>query len=247
MTPTNNIEDENSALKGKGFSDKIPFNVPENYFETLTDKILENIELKSVSPFLAELRKENPFNVPENYLEKHGIQIPSESIITIAEIAENNPFITPENYFENLAERIAENTSEKEISSLEKKSPFLIPENYFGHLCEKILSKTSEKREAKIVSFRSYFSTYKYSAFAVAASVAAIISFYFYYPSSQIKQEIPQYVSAEDISNSTYMDDLDESILIEEAGKQKVKNPSSDIENYLIENDVDENTIINEL
>lgn len=240
MHPDNNINPENelpnfpasfSKMKGNN-----PFAVPENYFENLSDRILSEIEnseeLKALSPFLSKIEKTNPFKIPENY------------------------FFNKQSG-ENFTERILKNFSQEELngflttlSGTQKKNPFSIPENYFENLVERINQKAGLKQEAKIISLRSDFRKYKYFALANAACIAAIFILYFYYPTSHSRNEKNLFVSADDISNSNYFEEIDESTLIEEINENDMNDNSGEnngIEDYLIDNGIDENTIINEL
>ena len=171
---------------------------------------------------------------------------------SLSDKRKKNPFAVPENYFEELAGKILlkiENSEELKslsptLSQIEKKNPFKVPENYFSVL------ESSVRKDAKIIPIGHFFKKNKYSAIAVAAGIAAIISFYFYYPGSGSLQEKELFVSADDISNSMYFHEIDESIIIEEINGnfgEGASHKNNEIEDYLIDNDIDENTLINEL
>jgi hypothetical protein len=61
----------------------LPLSVPEGYFESLPDKILQRVrdletpkgELEALSPLLAGMTKKDPFAVPEGYFESLASQI----------------------------------------------------------------------------------------------------------------------------------------------------------------------------
>ena len=243
---------------------KNPFAVPENYFETLPGIILSRIEhareLKALSPTLSQIEKKNPFKVPDGYFnnppdsKENPADRLKESPSSLLSISERkNPFIIPENYFDHLSDAIQNkillNATSGPLSSI-KKEDFKTPENYFENLSGRINQRISENKEAKVISIRDYYNKFKYSAIAVAASIAAIISIYLYYPENNSLNERPQYVSAEDISNSLYFRDIDESTIIAEINDnspEDISNEEKDMEDYLIDNDIDEITIINEL
>ncbi len=237
----------------KNFSDKKkqnPFSVPGSYFDKLSEKIAEKIsdteELKQLSPTPSEIKKENHFSVPENYFENLPEKIAEKIEVYNLSFEKSNPFKLPENYFENLTDEIESKVTAQNFD-VKKSGAFNVPENYFENLSEIIQSKVSQKQRAKIISLNEYFGKYKYSAMAVAASLAVLISLYFYFSPSDSVSKKQLYVSAEDISNSFYFEEIDETVLIEELNENSLPNPNSDIENYLIENDVGENTIISEL
>lgn len=262
MDTPGNIENENPELKGS--ENNNPFSVPEGYFENLAGKILARIEtareIKALSPTLSQIEKKNPFRVPENYFkgEEFSEENLSEKIRAKIYSGEGlksstkNPFKIPERYFDELPEKIQREIEQKEGSPVllpVRKKDFKIPQNYFenlpGHINQKIIGK-----EAKIISFRSYYNKYKYSAIAVAAAVAAIIALYVFYPSFPGINEREMFVSAEEISNSFYLQEIDEATLIEEISESSlddISDQETPVEEYLIENGIDEIILIDEL
>lgn len=69
-----------------------PYTVPEGYFENLD---LEWVwaseespaeEIKSLSPLLAGLKKENPFSLPEGYFEQKPVAVPEEQPAKLAPV-----------------------------------------------------------------------------------------------------------------------------------------------------------------
>lgn len=260
MKTNNNIQDENEerdfSIPFSELKEKNPFCLPYGYFENSLNDILSKIEtledLKPLSATLLKIEKKNPFKIPENYFEKLTNKIQNK-IAQKSKII-SNKYSIPDKYFENLAERISEKIIEKEIlnsvSGLEKKNPFLVPENYFENFINRISEKIPAKKEATIISIGIYLKKYKYSAVAIAAAVAALIALYLFYPSSTSMQKRELFVSAEDISNSLYFQEIDEATIIDEINVnsfKEVPNKNNFIEDYLIDNDIDENTIINEL
>lgn len=262
MDTPGHIENENSELKG--FGNNNPFSVPENYFESLPGKILARIEaareIKALSPTLSQIEKKNPFRVPENYFNAEALSEENLSEKIRAKICSGdeleastkNPFKIPESYFDGLQEKIQRKIEQKEGSLVLlplEKTDFKIPPSYFEHLPGRINQRISE-REAKTISFRNYYNKYKYSAIAVAAAVAAIIAMYFFYPSSPGINEREMFVSADEISNSFYLQEIDEATLIEEISEsslEEISDQETPVEEYLLENGIDEIILIDEL
>jgi hypothetical protein len=57
-------------------SRKMPYEVPQDYFETLDTTVHDNAkeELESISPFLSSLKKQMPYEVPQGYFESIGTE-----------------------------------------------------------------------------------------------------------------------------------------------------------------------------
>ncbi len=201
------------------------FLMPDDYFETLAEKIITKIEnqneINLLSPTLSKIKKLNNFRVPHQYFEKNKKNIQTEiegekMPFTIAKISETG-FKVPENYFELLPNRIRE-----KIPS----SPF------------------------KIIYLPNYLKKYKYQILAVAAAIAALIVYYYSSPDFGAFNKKAQFVSAEELTNSIYFQDIEESTIIEELNEPSqntVKNQNIEIEDYLLDNHIDETIIINEL
>src|SRR5688500_10837779 len=91
---------------------------------TISTEILE--ELKTVSPFLADLSRPNVFTVPEGYFDELTVNT-LKKIDNLADNATNNLSV-PGGYFENLTSSIlnkikeSEQTASQELRSL---SPML--------------------------------------------------------------------------------------------------------------------------
>lgn len=121
-----NIQDE---LRGLGSSlpeAKMPYEVPEGYFNGLADTILSRIkssdvsakeELEGLSPLLSGISKAMPYSVPDNYFNKVTEDIPvlinDESSALLNYIDRVNPFEVPAGYFENFPARMLEKVTEK--------------------------------------------------------------------------------------------------------------------------------------
>jgi len=98
---------------------EVPFTVPANYFDDLSDIISKNV----IATELAAIPKENPFTVPANYFEVLPEMIAMNIAATRLEgIPNENPFTVPANYFERLNSEI----QDKVIASKKKEGFDLI-------------------------------------------------------------------------------------------------------------------------
>ncbi|HEU5365369.1 MAG TPA: hypothetical protein VFU62_07550 [Hanamia sp.] len=153
--------------------------------ENKTSDILN--ELKTISPFLANLEKVNVFKVPDNYFDDLDKKI--STLLFLHQDEKNSSQRVPEGYFDSLSDRIlskikkeASETATEEIKEispalhyLKEEQVFTIPENYFDNLSNRILDKIHPKK-AKVISIKSSQKWWKYTAAAVIAGVLAISS-----------------------------------------------------------------------
>lgn len=153
--------------------------------ENKTSDILN--ELKTISPFLANLEKVNVFKVPDNYFDDLDKKI--STLLFLHQDEKNPSQRVPEGYFDSLSDRIlskikkeASETATEEIKEispalhyLKEEQVFTIPENYFDNLSNRILDKIHPKK-AKVISIKSSQKWWKYTAAAVIAGVLAISS-----------------------------------------------------------------------
>lgn len=166
------------------------FEVPENYFEELTEKLtlftLLNVNEKSAF-------------IPEKNM-------------TFSEMRD-----IPEGYFNSLSDRILSKIKNSEaqieeeelinsfpvLYSLKGKNVFSIPPNYFQDLESIILNKINNKPEAKVVSIQSKW--WKYAAAAVVTGVIAVSSLFIFSDHSKVtvnttasvtSTKIPDYIQS---------------------------------------------------
>ncbi len=144
-------------------------------------------ELKTVSPFLANLQKVNVFEVPRDYFTRLDKKILTSVFL---HQDEKNPLQqVPAGYFDSLSDKIlskiktesSQNAIEetKQISPalhyLKEENVFSVPENYFDNLSTRILHKLHPEN-AKVVSINRVQKWWRYAAAAVIAGVVAISS-----------------------------------------------------------------------
>lgn len=194
----------------------------------IKDNIEPEYDINNIAPRLASLPKLSPFSVPENYFENLSVKITEKCVS-----AEDVKFVAPVQV------------------NIEKMNPYSVPVNYFEELPYIIVERcTKTQTESKLATLIAYIQNHKLSLTLVAAAVAMFIAVKFAPTDSPIRERVGATITAEDISNSNYLLDIDEAFIIEQLEEQddlEKKNKSSEIENYLIENNVDVSTIINEL
>ncbi|MEX1188614.1 MAG: hypothetical protein WED33_05105 [Bacteroidia bacterium] len=143
---------------------------------------------------------------------------------------------------------------EDKISDLEngfpKGNPFKVPEGYFDRFPSRMLDKIENENS----SYQSPFSILLKPVFLLAAaSVTIFIGIYIL----KVDKQDSQLVSADEISRYVYqegiIDEIDINEIIEYSDAtiydaiEVSENESSEIEKYLLDEDIDINDIINEL
>lgn len=152
-------------------------------------EILE--ELKSISPLLAEIGKENIFSVPEGYFEVLSIE-------TLKKINNSEPqpakLSVPQGYFENLSSAVLNKIKSLEVDnpaqelrtlspmlySIQNENVFEVPKDYFRNLEDAVLQKVITKPQVKVVTMKRRDSIWKYASAAVVIGVIAVSSLMFF-------------------------------------------------------------------
>lgn len=129
------------------------FHVPEGYFDSISDNVLDNIKASNIPAF----EKNSPQHVPEGYFENlsHNIlqRIKGESVDE-----ENELHAYPA------------------IMADGKQQVFSVPDGYFEHLPETILARIKESQTTKVISISR--KVRRYAAAAVIA-VGLFVTSYF--------------------------------------------------------------------
>lgn len=177
----------------------------------------------------------------------------------LASLPKQSPFFVPGNYFDNLSSVITEQcvTSEdvKFVSQvmveIKKENPYSVPASYFEKLPYIIMERCIKPEpQSALTTLNVFVQSHKLSLVLVAAALALFITVKLAPTDSPIREHVGTTITAEDISNSDYLLNIDEDVIIEQLEDQadiEKKNKPSEIENYLIENNVDELSIINEM
>jgi hypothetical protein len=146
MKPINHIDDDGqedfknlpSFLSGIRKEDFFP--APEGYFDSLCDRITDRIEeeeLFSSVPVLAQIPKSNPYAVPADYFEELPDII--GSAIRLDKIGKEQTILNPGQslYFQELPQDIASAISLEKLQ-IHKTEPFAVPADYFDWLPSRI-------------------------------------------------------------------------------------------------------------
>lgn len=158
-------------------------------------------ELKSVSPLLAEMEKNNVYSIPKNYfsnLESKIARFAMASSTKDVSIEDGRHQQVPEGYFESLSTNILakvrdlypESASEElqkispELYALKDVNVFSVPEDYFNSIANDIRVMIKSPG-AKVVEMKSSGTWWKVAAAAVVAGVLAISSLQLFQHSSR--------------------------------------------------------------
>jgi hypothetical protein len=171
----------------------------------------------------------------------------------IPEILKNIPkdgeFLTPNNYFDYLSGNILSKISDditlpESIKNIKKSNDFIVPENYFETLPQRIVAAKHKKENA-----HTKFSKYKKLSVAFVAASAVVLGLLLFFPKNNLKNntDTELAVSSEDLINSLYLNEIELDVIANAIEGELHKNQHSDIEDYLIENDVDINILTGEL
>ncbi|MBC8054532.1 MAG: hypothetical protein H7Y13_15840 [Sphingobacteriaceae bacterium] len=193
------------------------------------------------APTLAAMEKTNPFTVPEGYFGELEEQIAGR--IKITQFDNNQAlFTTPEGYFESLTDKIVSVTNIGQLKPEQDSGVFTVPENYFTGLEEKIKNRLEPLATGSDSKIKYLLS--RWTSYAAAACITAIISFGIYFNSTgnnnDIEAQIAQ-IPAEDIVDylQLYSDAGEASAIIEnledgsELSKLSPEISEQEIEQYL--------------
>ena len=177
----------------------------------------------------------------------------------LAKVQRQNSFIVPESYFDQLPSLIENKIKQEEIvapelSKIRIENPFSVPQNYFDSLSMIIQERVAETKESRWAEYLNILRQGLLNPrLSLALGIVVIlvtvgINKFYYNPISTAPMTSLTY---EDIKNSHYLNEIDEELLIETLSAQEVSaseqnNPTSEIENYLIDNNVDVTQITNE-
>ncbi|MFL5789591.1 MAG: hypothetical protein ACJ748_16140 [Flavisolibacter sp.] len=218
-----NINDELRDLNSDLPSPKMPFTVPEGYFEGLSDAILMKVREQGSNTSLEEITQLSPL---------------------LAGISRKMPNYIPENYFQSALDDIPLLISDKEgspiLDLIGRSMPFTVPADYFQNLPAAIMNKVSGK-QAKVISIKRH----NWSRFLVAASVIAIMVFggiFYFNNKSSAKDPIAQ---VKKLSTTEITDFLKNTTIDLNTNNVTAKNPSkmNDVKNLL--QDVPDNELDN--
>ena len=212
-----------------------------------TDNINKDQELQEMAPLLAAIPKANPYKVPMNYFDNLESVIAKNVLATSLEtIPKENPFEVPADYFNSLSVMIEQRVAATELSAIPKENPFEVPPGYFERLnseiTDKVIASTKQKGFEWIGLFRRPKLAVSFATLTLAVFIVFKVSF---------KSKYDRYsFSDQEISNSHFMNDIDEGTIIETLYSDTKTNTipnQGEVENYLLDNNVDESQITGQL
>ena len=160
-------------------SARMPFHVPEGYFELFPERMLDL------------LRAEHEFDIAS-----------AKSTIFDAKTAISGPFMVPDGYFEELSANILNKIRENEVESarselekispllaqIERKNPFEVPTGYFDNLDIQSPITSIQKQTARVISMGG---RKKWLNYAAAAVITAFLAGAIYLYSTISGNDIP--------------------------------------------------------
>ena len=157
-----------------------------------------------------------------------------------------NPFNVPPAYFEDLPGKMMEQINT--LPDFNKHSiinPFDVPEGYFENL-PSIVSENILIRKSKLELWLSSIQRPRI-AIPIAFATIIILAGLFYYKQSSVSNLPVHELTAEDLSNSSYIQSIDEDFFVDVLAGQTIDNSNESIEQYLIDNNIEINQIENKL
>jgi hypothetical protein len=220
-----------------------PYAVPMNYFDHLEEVISKNVLATS----LEAIPKENPFEVPANYFEALPLMIEKRIAATeLTNIPKENPFEVPALYFDNLAVMIERKIAATELTGIPKENPYEVPAGYFERLDSEIIDNVLASQKKKGFEWIGLLIKPKYAVFFATLALAV----FFVFKVSTVNRMDKYSFTEQEIANSGEINDIDEGTIIETLYSDNKTNAlpkQKDIENYLLDNDVDESQITGQL
>ena len=190
--------------------------------------------------------------------EKHNIENDNDDLNgapNLSKLGGGNPFKIRNDYFENFADKLLHHIDELEeikaeaplLISIPKNNPFEVPIDYFDELPTIIQQRCIDDKPS--ISIKAWLLLLIKPRFAVPVFATVLIAF------SGInfmdKNAELQKINEESISINEHLYNIDETTIIEaltsEANVFKKNDTNEPIENYLIDNNIDEYNLSNEL
>jgi hypothetical protein len=161
----------------------------------------------------------------------------------LSKLKMENPFQVPGNYFDSLPDHIQQKVNNLPyLGAISKETPFQVPEEYFNSLPYSIQQRLSEENKNIFEEWISVFLRPKYSLSFAFLVVLIIVGIKFLYkPDIEERYSEHTIASYNEIRNSGYIADLDETTLIEMLADAESNSAPEDksMEQYLIDNDID--------
>ncbi len=191
---------------------RVPFSVPNGYFETLPAMLMQRIAIEDHNlkePQLT-INKAATYQAPEGYFEGLAGSImnrikaseagnPKDELDLISPLLggmeKKNPFTSPAGFFEDFSSKVLSGVPASEIvneelenlspimNGLKDKNVYAVPENYFANFAGTVLSKINTQ-PAKVVSISFGRKIMRYAAAAVIAGVLITGAYKFINPTT---------------------------------------------------------------
>ena len=168
----------------------------------------------------------------------------------LSKLRKENPFSVPENYFDSLADQVQQKINV--LPDWEKSGSenlFKVPDGYFDSLPSSIQQRIADEKRKNV--FEEWISVLLQPKFSLSLATLIILAIFgIKYFTKHIDMESPDSISYNEVRNSEYIADMDESTLVDmleqENNINDVKEDNS-MEQYLLDNDVDISQLENRL
>lgn len=144
-----------------------------------------------------------------------------------------------------------EETSEFDFEGMPKENPFTVPTGYFDHFPANIAERIHEENKVKLLPL--FLRPSSLAAAAVFLIIAGVLGYRYFNGSSNelSNEEISTYVYQEEIIDDVEIDELIENphfaLNSDTTTYQNSDTEKNEIQNYLLEEGIEDSDIINEL
>jgi hypothetical protein len=187
------------------------------------DNISEDEDLKGMAPELSRLKKDNPFKAENDYFEKFNQKLQNR-IDDFEETRNDSPI----------------------LSNAPKYNEFEVPGNYFDELPTRVQQRVIEnKPSSSVLEWLLLLLKPRFAIPVLSVTFMAVVGINYMNKNATL----PKTELAEEISVEDQLYNIDESTIIESltadasADNESVSTEDTNIENYLIENGVEETSI----
>lgn len=158
----------------------------------------------------------------------------------------NEPFNVPPAYFDELPGKIMDQINTlPDLSKNAQINPFIVPDGYFENL-PSIVSENILVQKSKLELWLSSIQRPRIAIPIAFATIILLVGLFFYKQSSVSNVPV-QELTAEDLSNSNFIQSIDEDYIVDIIANQTTDNSDESIEQYLIDNNVELTQIENKL
>lgn len=158
----------------------------------------------------------------------------------------NEPFNVPPAYFDELPGKIMDQINTlPDFSKNAQINPFIVPDGYFENL-PSIVSENILVQKSKLELWLSSIQRPRIAIPIAFATIILLVGLFFYKQSSVSIVPV-QELTAEDLSNSNFIQSIDEDYIVDIIANQTTDNSDESIEQYLIDNNIELTQIENKL